>query len=66
MSKLKIYNNRKLERAVRQAIKTSPGLRKASDSEKDVARDRLLATRRVLNEHRRYQELSVAVWRLDD
>lgn len=66
VSKLKIYNNRKLERAVRQAIKTSPGLRKASDSEKDVARDRLLATRRVLNEHRRYQELSVAVWRLDD
>lgn len=65
-SQLKAQRPGSLRRAVSRSIRTSPGLADRSRAERDAARDRLLDIRMVLNEHRTYQGLSIAVWRRRD
>jgi hypothetical protein len=40
------------------------GFKSFSREEKRVSRERLFEIRKVLNDHREYQGLSVAVWKL--
>jgi SAM-dependent methyltransferase len=56
--------DRTIERNVKRAIRGSRSLRACGETERYAAATRLLSIRRVVNEQRAYQGLSVAVWRL--
>ncbi|WP_157931360.1 class I SAM-dependent methyltransferase [Mycobacteroides abscessus] len=65
-SPLKLLRNFQISREVRRQVRKVPGLRGASYECKKAAEARLLGIRQVLNEHRRYQEVCISVWKRHD